>query len=172
MNWLAELNKERIFNYRSEDGSVIRGTISDLSVIFSREIVGEPGEKFSHESHEYEYAGFDAIKSEQKSIVEFEKNGRKAVMIRNPDGSIDYHSKTKMHYAKTGKVEQQFSDEYQSHIDKQMQQQMIAAKYTPKQKDPLKEMIKNLPDGEYLSDGKSFKSVDNYEEPNVHSVKQ
>jgi hypothetical protein len=168
MNWLEELSKERVFNYRSTDGSVISGTVSDLSKIFSCEVIGEPGEIINHNDDQYSYAGFDPIKIQQKGVVEFEKNGRKAIMVRNTDGSVDYHSKTKMHYAKTGKIEQQFSDDYQAHLDKQFQNQLLAEKYKPKQKDPLKEMIKNLPEGEYLSDGKSFTPVRDYEEPNVH----
>lgn len=168
MSWLEELSKERVFNYKLEDGSTIRGTTQELSKLFSREFIGEPGEVITtDENMVLKYAGFEPIVLGQKGIVEFEKNGRKAVMIRNPDGSVDYHSKTKMHYVKTGKAEQQFSDDYQKEIDRQLQQQMLREKHTPKQKDPLREMIKALPEGEYLSDGKSFTPVENYEEPNV-----
>lgn len=167
MSWLNDLSKERIFNYKLDDGSTIRGTILELSKIFNHEFIGEPGEIITTDQGVLKYAGFEPIVLGQKGIVEFEKNGRKALMVRNPDGSVDYHSKTKIHYAKTGEVKQQFSDDYQDALDRQMQQEMLRQKYTPKQKDPLKEMIAALPEGEYLSDGQTFTPVEDYEEPNV-----
>lgn len=167
MSWLDDLSKERIFNYKLEDGSTTSGTIQELSKLFNREFIGEPGEVILTDGLTLTYAGFEPIKLGQKGIVEFNKNGRKAVMVRNADGSIEYHSKTKLLYHQTGRSEQQFDDDYKKELERQTQQQLLREKHTPKQADPLKEMIRNLPEGEYLSDGKSFTPVENYEEPNV-----
>ena len=164
MSWLEELNADRKFNYRFEDGTVVRGTLKELSALVGNTVLGEPEETISVDGETAVYAGFDAIPVRQRAIIEFEKNGRKAIAIKEADGTTRYVSKTKMNYQKTGRIENKYTDDYQEILDKQIQNELMANKYKAKQHDPMKEAIKNLADGEYVSDGKNFYRADGYEE--------
>ncbi len=165
-NWLEDVNKDRVFHYKNENGATVSGTIKKLSEVFGVELKAVAQEKIQFNDSVYRYAGFDPVQLRQKNIIEFEKNGRKAVMIRDADGKVTYRSKSKIHYEKTGNITNQMSSEYQAAQDKEIQNEMRMrehAKKNPGQHrcvDPLKEALKNLSDGEYVSDGHSFKQVE------------
>ena len=166
MNWFQEAANNTNFKYVFEDGSSILGTLTQLSGLAGQTIKGLPGEAIEIDGLKATYAGFEPIKIGQKSEVFYEKNGRKAVAIRDRDGTMKYISETKRHYKKTGEVKQQFSRALETEIEKSVQRELQAAQFTKKTKpyDPMAEAIKKLGDGEYVSDGKSFIRADEYEE--------
>lgn len=164
-SWIDDMNASTIFNYKMEDGTVVSGTTKQLSELTGTVVHGDPGETISIEGLTASYAGFEPNKIAIRTAVEFEKNGRKALAIREKDGSMRYVSKTRAEYQKTGKVESKYSDAYQAEIDKGVQKELQAAQFKKKtQPDPLKEMLKQLGDGEYVSDGVNFMRADGYEE--------
>jgi hypothetical protein len=165
MSWLDDLNANTVYNYKMENGTIVRGTAKQLSELSGTTVHGDPGETISIEGVTASYAGFEPNKIHTRTAVEFEKNGRKALAIRERDGSMRYVSKTRAEFQKTGKVESKYSDAYQAEIEKNIQRELQAAQFQKKnQKDPMKEMLKNLADGEYVSDGVNFMRADGYEE--------
>ena len=165
-DWLKDLNDNTNYKYQFEDGSVVLGNIKQLSDLTGVPVKGNPGEVIEVDGLKATYAGFEPRKLGQKNEVFYEKNGRKAVAIRDRDGSMRYVSETKRHYQKTGEVKQQFTKDMQEQIEKSVQRELQAAQYVKKSKpyDPMAEAIKKLGDGEYVSDGKSFIRADEYEE--------
>lgn len=114
-----------------------------------------------------EYAGFEPVKLGQTHNVEYEQNGRKAIRTRGKDGSIQHISKTKLHYMKTGRIENQYTKAYQDRIQKEAAEAQRKAKAMEAtqaerrkyQDQIIKEQIKNMPDGEYISDGLNFQPM-------------
>lgn len=110
------------------------------------------------------YGGFDPVKVKQTHAVEFDKNGRKAVAIRNKDGSLQYHSKTKLNYLKTGRVESQYTKEFQEALQKEEQKKLVQEQKAQTSRRQhmdrhFKQMVSKLPEGEYVSDGVSVKPM-------------
>lgn len=166
IGWLKDLNDNAVYRFKFEDETIIHGTLKQLSDLSGVSVKGNPGEVITVEGLKASYAGFEPHKIGQKSEIVYEKNGRKAVAIRDRDGSMRYISETKRHYQKTGKVEQQFSKAMQVEIEKGVQKELQAAQFKKKEKayDPMGEAIKKLADGEYVSDGKNFIRADEHEE--------
>jgi len=114
-----------------------------------------------------EYEGFDAEPCKQTHRVEYEQNGRKAVAIRGKDGKMKYVSKTKLNYLKTGRSDGQYTKGYQEQIDKENQEQALRAAHEKgkgkverlKTQKLMEEMVKDLPDGEYASDGVTAEAI-------------
>lgn len=171
-DWLAELNAKRIYNYKREnDEAILSGTLAQFKQLTGVDVKGEHGEVIDLGKGETaRYAGFEPIKLGQSGSVVFEKNGRKAYMQRDADGNISYISATKMHYLKTGKIENQYSDDFQEVITKQVQAEIRNSQAEQADK-TLQNAIKHLGDGEYVSDGKNFIQADKYEE-DIKSAKQ
>jgi hypothetical protein len=164
--WLSDVNDNIVYKFEAEDGSTVLGTSKQLAGLSGSPVEGEPGEVITIDGVEFSYAGFKPIKLNQRSEVAFEKNGRKAVAIRDKDGSMRYVSETKRHFQKTGQIKQQFSRAMEVEIEKSVQRELQAAQYHKKNKqsDPMSEAIKKLSDGEYVSDGKTFIRADEHEE--------
>ena len=105
MSWLEDLNKKRVYNYRSKTDpeEIISGTKENLSTIFMTPPTCESGDKVrldnlieSEEAYdEYEYAGFEPIRMGGMTKVTFEKNGRKAVRIDLGNGKTVVRSMTR-----------------------------------------------------------------------------
>jgi hypothetical protein len=102
MSWLEDLNKDRVYNYKSGD-KLLSGTLSELSEI-AADLNGEYGEEFIYEGDKYVYAGFEPVKSSQMTSVMYEQNGRKAYKITDPSGKIRYIAKSKHDYLKHGEI--------------------------------------------------------------------
>jgi hypothetical protein len=112
---------------------------------------------------EAQYMGFVPVELRQTTQVEFDQNGRKGMAIRGRDGSISYISKTKLHYMKTGKIENQYTPAYREHLEKTEQDQMLRTEHSRKRAKVTSaaDMLKNMPDGEYLSDGTNVIAKEN-----------
>lgn len=111
-----------------------------------------------------QYNGFEPIKVGQTHHVEYEQNGRKAVRTRDKDGNVSHISKTRLHYKKTGRIENQYTPAYQAHLEKTNQEQLLRTEHSRRKgsaksasaRQTLDEQIGSLPDGEYVSDGSDF----------------
>ena len=102
------------------------------------------------------YDGFEPEEVRQTNVIEYDQNGRKAVKVRQKDGSVQHISKTKLNYLKTGSTDSQFTKEYQEHLFKTKQHELLRSgvgKGKGKARKANEAMMKNLPDGEYVSDG-------------------
>ena len=164
MSWLNDVDRIRIYNFALPDGNVARGTLKQLSELAGKEVLGEPGEVIAIDGVEASYAGFEPVHIAQQNSVEFEKNGIKALRVRKSDGTIQYVSKTRMHYQNTGQIKSQMTAEYQEAAEKNVQKELQALKLQKGKPDPLKTAIKGMPDGEYITDGKKFMPAENYKE--------
>lgn len=106
MGWLDDLNKERVYNYARADEAdpceMISGTKDDLMKTFNSEIECSSGEVLvcPQTSYKYVYAGFQPIKLGLATKIVFEKNGRKAVRMRDSDGKTTIRSMTRENYMK------------------------------------------------------------------------
>lgn len=157
MSWLDDLNATTVFKYSLEDGDTLEGTLQELAHFFGTEPKGVPGEELvTVDGKKACYAGFEANKIRQKSYVEFEQHGRKAVCITDEKGKKSYISKTKLHYLKTGKVEGQYSNAFKEASRKNEQQAVIAESRRHSKGPTMKDLLKGLPDGEYMSNGRTF----------------
>jgi hypothetical protein len=110
------------------------------------------------------YIGFLPDKINQQHGVEYDQNGRKAMRIRNKDGSITHISKTKLHYMKTGRIENQYTKAFQEKLQKEQQEQLLRSEQgrgrgsvqpASARRHDLEAKLGALPDGEYVSDGAS-----------------
>jgi len=103
------------------------------------------------------YAGFEPRISKQTTMIEYDQNGRKAMRIQNKDGTVQHLSQTKINYMKTGRIENQYTKEYKNHLIKTQQEQLLRTEYNRRRgkvsRASLDDVIKNMPDGEYVSDG-------------------
>jgi hypothetical protein len=108
------------------------------------------------------YAGFLPDKVNQQHNVEYDQNGRKAMRIRKKDGSVTHISKTKLHYMKTGRIENQYTKDFQEKLQKDQQEQLLRTEESRRRgtvvsattrRVDLEEKLGSLPDGEYLSNG-------------------
>ena len=114
-----------------------------------------------------EYTGFNPQKIGTKLVTTYEKHGRKAVRIRNKDGSLTHLSETKRIYQKTGRIESQYTKGYQEAQAKEEEKQKAREKAINENHSTrrqsmdhyFKQMVKELPDGEYTSDGFSAKET-------------
>lgn len=99
MNWLEDLNRERTFTYRekldSTDGDFISGTPDEIEELISQKLKFDPGETFEYQGKTFHYSGFSSIKMSLTTRVTFEKNGRKAILTKLPDGKIVARAMTK-----------------------------------------------------------------------------
>lgn len=107
------------------------------------------------------YSGFIPQKLGITTQVEYEQNGRKAMAIRGKDGEMSYVSKTRLNYQKTGRIENQYTDSYKNKLQEEQQYQMLKSdtakgKGKATAQNHMEDMVKNLPDGEYLSDGEGI----------------
>jgi hypothetical protein len=167
MSWLDDIRQERFYNYELEDGSVIQGTLKKLSELSGVDVQGDHGEKLTIDGHTATYKSFEPIKIQQRNEITYEKNGLKAVMKRDADGNMTYVSQTQIHYQQTGKIEVQYTKEFQRQAEKNLQFQMQkenAMKKKPGYRDPILDMVKNLPDGEFVGDGQNFVPAEDYVE--------
>lgn len=154
MSWIADRDIEYLYKIPSGEERILTMPASEdapTEYTFEDGIIGV-------------LRGFLPQEVRQTSIVEYDQNGRKAVRIRDKNGTIRHISKSKLHYIKTGKIENQYTDKFKAHITKTNQEQLLATEASRRraavtQVDPdtiLKEKIGQLPDGEYASDGKEF----------------
>ncbi|NDD05335.1 MAG: hypothetical protein EB078_10545 [Proteobacteria bacterium] len=144
MGWLQDLDYEYIYNCVGHE-FLMRGKAGDdMPRSAPCPTCGQTGQ----------YAGFKPIQVKQTTEIEFDQNGRKAVAIKNKDGSTTYISKTKLHYMKTGRIENQYTRSYQEHLQKTQQDEMLRTEHSRKRANVSP--LKNLPDGEYVSDGVNF----------------
>lgn len=149
MSWLSERTIR--YRYKMADDSV---RIVELPANF------DPATTYTFDDNEVgSYAGFEPEEIRQTNVVEFEQNGRKAVRVRDAGGGVRHISKTKLHYMKTGRIENQYTKEFQDHLVKTKQEHMLRTEHSRKRAKvstaSAKDVLKNLPDGEYLSDGKN-----------------
>lgn len=151
MSWLDERTIK--YRYKMEDGS-----IKHLELPVSEE--APKTRLFEHAIGRFAtgtYDGFEPEVVEQINVVEFDKNGRKAVRITDKNGKVRYQSKSKLHWAKTGRIENKYTREYEEHLAKTKQEQLLRTEHSRKRatvsKASANDVLKNLPDGEYISDG-------------------
>lgn len=153
-DWLADL--EYKFKFRCELGHITHVVSKeDVDVIREREVPCE------HCNRSTTYIGFEPQKIRQTAQVEYEQNGRKAVAIRNKDGEMQYVSQTKLHYQKTGQVENQYTKGYREHLEKTKQHELLRTEHLRKKRGKastltdgqhaIENMVKDMPDGEYLA---------------------
>jgi hypothetical protein len=148
MSWLSD----RIVRhkYKMEDGS-IRIVELPASEDAEQELT------FSDDQKVGSYAGFEPEEIRQTNIVEYDQHGRKAVRIKDKNGKVTHMSKTKLNYIKTGRVENKYTKSYEEQLMKQKMDFMLRGEARKSKgtisKAPLEDMVKNLPDGEYVSDG-------------------
>jgi len=62
------------------------------------------------------YSGFEPDEINMVGKVSFDQNGRKAYRISDGKGKVTYISQTKYKYMQTGKIEPQYTKEYESQI--------------------------------------------------------
>lgn len=159
-SWLSERTLN--FRYEMEDGSIRHvqakaNETKDLPKVYRFED-GSTGE----------YKGHEPDPVQQKHVVEFEQNGRKAVRIRDQNGNLNHVAKSKLDYYKTGKVDSaaHMTKEYKEKVQEEQMKQMRKAEYERKKRgghvtpasaseQKVEDKIAQLPDGEYLSDGKN-----------------
>lgn len=102
-----------------------------------------------------EYKGFDPVKLGQTTIIEYEKNGIKALEIKTP-ARTTHISKTKYDYVRTGKVQYQYSRAYTEHLQKTDAERLHV---DTNQRRAVATAIKDLPQGEFVSDGVNVKQI-------------
>ena len=101
MDWLSKLHDETLFRYRnSRTDEVICVPLSLLEEWLNISIKGEPGEEFYFAGDRYTYAGFEPRKLNIMTKITFEKNGRKALKIKDADGQESIRSMSKENYLK------------------------------------------------------------------------
>lgn len=109
------------------------------------------------------YAGFEPRIAKVTTMIEYDQNGRKAMRIQNKDGTVQHLSQTKINYLKTGRIENQYTKGYKEHLIKTQQEQMLRSEHNKRRgkvsRASLDDIIKNMPDGEYVSDGTSVAAV-------------
>ncbi len=114
MEWLKQINKDRIYTYIGPEGEEIKGKLKDITkeLALQKELEGDPHETFEYEGVVFTRVGFSAAKLNMATKVVFEKNGRKGYKIGN-----DYISATKENYMKTGETSTVLSSSYKKHLD-------------------------------------------------------
>lgn len=147
MSWLNDrIIKHR---YKLEDGS-IRHVDLPASQDAAETLMFNDGAVGS-------YAGFEPDEVRQTNIIEYDQHGRKAVRIKDKDGKVTHMSKTKLNYIKTGRVENKYTKDYEAYLIKQKQAHMLRGEARKSRgtvtRAPLEDLVKSLPDGEYVSDG-------------------
>lgn len=149
MSWIAD--REIKYRYRMPDET--------LRLLILKADQDAPQEHTFEDGQVGVYCGFEPDVVQQTNIVEFDKNGRKAVRIRNPDGTVRHVSKTKLNYMKTGRIENEYTKEYREHLEKTKQEQLLRTEHNTRRAKVStarpEDVLKNLPDGEYVSDGKT-----------------
>jgi len=99
MGWLAELDKERIYQYRNEEtGSVISGNKEFFRKEIGEDLTFAPGDNFFLHGDNYAYAGFLPNKLSIMTKITFEKNGRKGLKVTNSNGKHWVRSMSKENY--------------------------------------------------------------------------
>ena len=154
MSWLGERTLEH--EYARPDGEII--------VLQLKAEEDRPESITCDDGAEARFKQTRKFELNQTNIVEYDKNGRKAFRIKDGKGNIRYVSKTKMHYMKTGRIENQYTKEFKEHLEKQNEEVMLhtetnkkRAKVMPLQ---VKAAISDLPDGTYLSDGTKHQKLE------------
>lgn len=151
---MAELEYTFIYKCKGEHITHIKSKDGSDNMREKEVLCDECGEGTS-------YAGFEPQKTGLTTKVEYEKNGRKAIAIRDKDGNMSYVSKTRLHYNKTGRIENQYSEGRKRQIVDRQVEDTLRSNYNKSKANVtqasaqkhMEEMVKNLPDGEYLSDG-------------------
>lgn len=98
MGWLDNLNEDRIFKYLPLDEKnpceAVTGNKKQLSKTFAVNVEGIPGEvlKDPKTEYRYAYAGFEPVALGLVTKVVFEKNGRKAIRIKDQEGKTTTRS--------------------------------------------------------------------------------
>lgn len=148
MSWL----NERIIKYRYK---LADGRIKHLELSCTEE--APLTHVFDNDLGQYD--GFEKEIVEQTNVVEYDQHGRKAVRIKDKDGNIRHQSLSKLHWAKTGRIENKYTPAYEEHLRKTQQEQLLRTEHNKKRArtstPTAAELLKDLPDGEYISDGKS-----------------
>jgi hypothetical protein len=160
MSWISDI--EHTFNFKCED-KACGYTTKIKSKEDSEKLRRDPPKCFKC-GGVTSYGGFEPVKIGQTHNVEYEQNGRKAIRTRGKNGEIQHVSKTKMHYMKTGRIENQYTKAYQEKMQKEAAEaerkakamEASQAERRKHQDQVIKEQIKNMPDGEYVSDGINF----------------
>lgn len=118
MSWLAE--RQILYRYVLPDGTVHHMKLSAAE---------EPPQVIEIDGVEAQYAGFEPDELKQTSVVAYDQNGRLAYRIKDKDGKIRHVSKTKHHYMKTGRIENQYTSSYREHLEKTEQEQMLRTEH-------------------------------------------
>jgi hypothetical protein len=120
MNWLEELNRDRVYNFKTESGKVYSGTEKEFTDLFGP-IALEQGTIIQIDGEPAEYAGFEPIKTNHVHVVFYTQNGRRARKIVNGDGHTQYISESKYQYLKHGKVMgDQLDKSYGKHMNEKI----------------------------------------------------
>lgn len=114
MSWLDD--RKIVYRYQTESGTVFHlklGATEDPPLtIESPEGVAT-------------YAGFEPDVVKQVNVVAYDKNGRQAYRIIDKTGKVSHISKSKYKYLKTGRVENCYTKEFQTHLEKTEQDQIL-----------------------------------------------
>jgi len=157
MSWIDE--REIVYLYKLENGETRKLA---LPVSFS------PEETCLFEDGlEGKYVGFEPEVVKQTNVVEYDKHGRKALRIKDKNGNLTHISKSKYNYMKTGKVVPQHTKAYQEHLIKTNQHEFLKSEVETRQRKQTvaaatfqeteaSEKVGQLPDGEYLTNGRDF----------------
>jgi len=159
MSWLSE--RKCHYEYKCPDGhtTIQTATVADEEEMRHDTACAECGKSAQYAGSEID----DGDKLRQVSKVTYEQNGRKAIRIRGKNGEIQHISATKAHYMKTGRIEPQYTKEFQEKLVKEKAEQMLATEHNQRRATSttakFKEMLKDMPDGEYTSDGQNVKQI-------------
>lgn len=151
MSWLED--RKIVYNYKCDCGHTTKARIAAAEDAPPSAVCSDCGK-------EAFYSGFDADIVKQTNIVSYDKNGILALRVRRPDGTLQHISKEKLHYMKTGRIEHQYTKAYREHLAKAKQDDLLKAdqakgkgKASIASKKEIEQKLKNMPDGEYLSNG-------------------
>lgn len=161
MEWLKALDRETVFKYESENGDTLSGTLEELGC----DLKGGPGETVQVGENTYTYAGFEPRKLSIENRVEYDQNGRKAIQITRKNGERQYISQSKLHYMKTGRIQNQYTKEFEAHLVKTSQEQLLKTdQYISKAKiianKERETMIQKGVPGHYIPEGSGWRSPD------------
>lgn len=114
MSWLED--RKIVYRYKAGSGTVFHlelgATEDPPATIDSPEGVAT-------------YDGFEPDVVKQTNVVAYDQNGRLAYRIIDKSGKISHISKSKYKYLKTGRVENCYTKEFQQHLEKTEQEQML-----------------------------------------------
>jgi len=158
MSWLADRVIKHIYEGKEGRTTTVEFPAMQAAPGFYED--SETGETMRH-------IGFEPDEVRQTQTVEYEQHGRKAVQVREKDGSIRHISKSKLHYLKTGKVKNFYTTAFEEKLKKQEDDAKARNLLTEQENKRravvtdvrLKDLVKEMPDGEYVSDGHTVQRI-------------